>query len=53
MSADAGIELVYLPPYSPDVNPIEESFVKLKGFIEAIEATTQRIQPRDSTPSLE
>ena len=24
-------ELIYLPPYSPDLNPIEEAFAKLKG----------------------
>ena len=27
----AGCELLYLPPYSPDFNPIEEAFAKLKG----------------------
>ena len=26
-----GCELLYLPPYSPDLNPIEEAFAKLKG----------------------
>jgi transposase len=26
-------ELVYLPPYSPDLNPIEEAFSKMKGII--------------------
>lgn len=26
-------ELVYLPPYSPDLNPIEEAFAKLKGLL--------------------
>lgn len=25
-----GCELLYLPPYSPDLNPIEEAFAKLK-----------------------
>lgn len=25
--------LVYLPPYSPDLNPIEEFFAELKSFI--------------------
>ena len=28
-----GCELVYLPPYSPDLNPIEEAFSKLKGLL--------------------
>ncbi|RFU31130.1 hypothetical protein B7463_g5198, partial [Scytalidium lignicola] len=30
---DAGVRLVYLPPYSPDLNPIEEFFAELKAFI--------------------
>ena len=30
---DAGVKLVYLPPYSPDLNPIEELFAELKAFI--------------------
>lgn len=29
----AGAELLYLPPYSPDLNPIEMAFSKLKAFI--------------------
>jgi transposase len=32
MCADAGVKLVYLPPYSPDLNPIEEFFAELKSF---------------------
>ena len=27
----ASCELLYLPPYSPDLNPIEEAFSKIKG----------------------
>ena len=33
MCRDAGVKLVYLPPYSPDFNPIEEFFAELKAFI--------------------
>jgi transposase len=33
MCRDAGVLLVYLPPYSPDLNPIEEFFAELKAFI--------------------
>lgn len=33
MCADAGVKLLYLPPYSPDLNPIEEFFAELKSFI--------------------
>jgi transposase len=29
----AGVKLLYLLPYSPDLNPIEEMFSELKGFI--------------------
>lgn len=28
-----GCELVYLPPYSPDFNPIEEAFSKIKDMV--------------------
>lgn len=27
------MKLVYLPPYSPDLNPIEKFFAELKAFI--------------------
>lgn len=30
---DAGVKLVYLPPYSPDKNPIKGFFAELKAFI--------------------
>jgi len=33
MCEDAGIILTYLPPYSPDLNPIESSFAQLKAWI--------------------
>jgi DDE superfamily endonuclease len=33
MCAEAGVKLMYLPPYSPDLNPIEEFFPELKAFI--------------------
>jgi DDE superfamily endonuclease len=33
MCAEAGVKLIYLPPYSPDFNPIEEFFSELKAFI--------------------
>lgn len=29
----AGARLVYLPPYSPDLNPIEQLFAKLKALL--------------------
>lgn len=33
MCNEAGVKLVYLPPYSPDLNPIEEFFSELKAFV--------------------
>lgn len=33
MCFDARVKLVYLPPYSPNLNPIEEFFVELKAFL--------------------
>lgn len=33
MCTDAGVRLIYLPPYSPDLNPIEEFFAELKAFV--------------------
>jgi transposase len=47
----AGAKLVYLPPYSPDLNPIEQLFAKLKALlrkaaersIEALWATIGRL----------
>jgi transposase len=32
--------LVYLPPYSPDLNPIEQAFAKLKALLRKIAART-------------
>jgi DDE superfamily endonuclease len=36
----AGASLRYLPPYSPDFNPIEMAFAKLKAALRAAEART-------------
>ena len=30
---DSGNHLLFIPPYSPDFNPIEEVFSKLKSFV--------------------
>jgi len=44
----AGARLFFLPPYSPDLNPIEQVFAKLKHLLRkaqerTVEATWQRI----------
>jgi transposase len=36
----AGAELHYLPPYSPDFNPIENAFAKLKAILRKAAART-------------
>jgi len=36
-----GCELVYLPPYSPDFNPIEQAFSKVKGLLRRAAARTR------------
>ena len=43
----AGAKLLFLPPYSPDLNPIEQVFAKLKALLRkaqkrTIEATCER-----------
>jgi transposase len=36
-----GCELLYLPPYSPDFNPIEEAFAKIKCLVRKAEARSR------------
>ena len=38
---ERGCEFVYLPPYSPDFNPIEQAFSKLKASLRRAEARTR------------
>ena len=37
----AGAQLLYLPPYSPDLNPIEKAWAKLKQLLRAAKARTK------------
>lgn len=37
----AGAQLRYLPPYSPDLNPIEQVFAKLKALLRKATARTR------------
>lgn len=58
---EAGCELLYLPTYSPDLNPIEEAFSKIKAIlrkveararealIEALGSTISTVTPEDAT----
>ena len=38
---NAGAELLYLPPYSPDLNPIEKAWAKLKQLLRALKARSK------------
>jgi len=37
---ERGCELLYLPPYSPDYNPIEQAFAKVKALLRKAAART-------------
>jgi transposase len=39
--AAAGASVLYLPPYSPDLNPIEQAFAKLKALLRKAAARTR------------
>ena len=39
--AKAGAKLAYLSPYSPDFNPIENLWSKLKSYLRSVEARTK------------
>ena len=36
-----GAKLIYLPPYSPDLNPIEKCWSKIKTYLRAAKARTR------------
>jgi transposase len=36
----AGVKVLFLPPYSPDYNPIEKMWSKVKALVRAAEART-------------
>jgi transposase len=37
----AGAQMLYLPPYSPDLNPIEKAWAKLKQLLRSAQARTK------------
>jgi len=38
----AGAEVLHIPAYSPDLNPIEECIAKIKETLRSLKARTQR-----------
>ena len=49
---EAGVLLIYLPPYSPDMNPIEEFFAQLKRFIKRHWQVWEQGEQTDFAPFL-
>ena len=43
-----GAELRYLPPYSPDLNPIEKAYSKLKAYLRKIAERHKRAKELSS-----
>jgi transposase len=39
--SEAGVQLRYLPPYSPDLNPIEQMWSKVKSSLKKAKARTE------------
>jgi len=48
-----GAELLYLPPYSPDLNPIEKAWSKFKQFLRSAKARTQEALDKAITEALQ
>lgn len=47
-----GAELVYLPPYSPDLNPIEKAWSKFKHYLRSAKARTAEALDQAVTEAL-
>jgi transposase len=45
-------KLLYLPPYSPDFNPIEEAFSKIKRLLRKAQARTRKALVEEMSPAL-
>jgi len=43
MIEGAGAQILYLPPYSPDFNPIEEAFSKIKNLLRKLGARIREV----------
>lgn len=47
-----GAKLIYLPPYSPDLNPIENAWSKFKQFLRSAKARTKEALEQAVTDAL-
>ncbi len=50
--ANAGAEVLYLPPYSPDLNPIEKAWAKLKQLLRSAKARNKDVLDQAITNAL-
>ena len=50
----SGVRYIYLPPYSPDLNPIEKLWSKVKAFLRKFKARTLDALPNaiQTSPAL-
>lgn len=48
----AGAEVLFLPPYSPDLNPIEKAWAKLKQMLREAKARTKKTLDQAITEAL-
>jgi transposase len=48
-----GARLIYLPPYSPDLNPIEKAWSKFKQFLRSAKARTAEALDQAITEALQ
>lgn len=51
--AAVGAEVLYLPPYSPDLNPIEKAWAKLKQVLRTAKARTKEALEQAVTDALQ
>lgn len=52
MCSQAEVKLLYLPPYTPDLNPIEELFSELRPLLNGIGKLMKTTLTRDLIPFL-
>jgi len=48
---EIGCLVLFLPPYSPDLNPIEETFSKIKYDLKANDSLIQKL-PEEALPDM-
>jgi len=47
-----GAKVLYLPPYSPDLNPIEMMWSKIKAYLRKVKARTKELLEKEIANAL-